>query len=53
MNVVDFSPFFKCSILYTWCCFSAATDPINNDAKIKLAGIYEIMGEPRKVLDLV
>ena len=28
-------------------------DPANNDAKMKLAEIYEIMGEPRKALDLV
>ena len=28
-------------------------DPTNNDAKMKLAEIYEIMGEPRKALDLV
>ncbi|KAF8812960.1 TPR-like protein [Phlegmacium glaucopus] len=28
-------------------------DPSNNDAKMKLAEIYEIMGEPRKALDLV
>ncbi|KAJ4480918.1 hypothetical protein J3R30DRAFT_3462311 [Lentinula aciculospora] len=28
-------------------------DPTNNDAKMKLAEIYEIMNEPRKALDLV
>ena len=28
-------------------------DPTNNDAKMKLAEISEIMGEPRKALDLV
>ncbi|KAF8815220.1 hypothetical protein BYT27DRAFT_7249306 [Phlegmacium glaucopus] len=28
-------------------------DPSNNDVKMKLAEIYEIMGEPRKALDLV
>ncbi|KDR78033.1 hypothetical protein GALMADRAFT_245006 [Galerina marginata CBS 339.88] len=28
-------------------------DPTNNDAKMKLAEVYEIMGEPRKALDLV
>lgn len=28
-------------------------DPTNNDAKMKLAEIYEIIGEPRKALDLV
>lgn len=28
-------------------------DPANIDAKMKLAEIYEIMGEPRKALDLV
>ncbi|KAF8957215.1 hypothetical protein BDZ97DRAFT_1924824 [Flammula alnicola] len=28
-------------------------DPTNNDAKMKLAEIYEIMGEARKALDLV
>ncbi|KAJ3836438.1 hypothetical protein F5878DRAFT_259541 [Lentinula raphanica] len=28
-------------------------DPNNNDAKMKLAEIYEIMNEPRKALDLV
>ncbi|CAK5274676.1 unnamed protein product [Mycena citricolor] len=28
-------------------------DPTNNDAKLKLAEIYEILNEPRKALDLV
>ncbi|KAE9396193.1 TPR-like protein, partial [Gymnopus androsaceus JB14] len=28
-------------------------DPTNNDAKMKLAEIYEILNEPRKALDLV
>ncbi|KAJ3881396.1 hypothetical protein F5051DRAFT_397138 [Lentinula edodes] len=28
-------------------------DPTNNDAKMKLAEIYEVMNEPRKALDLV
>lgn len=28
-------------------------DPTHNDARMKLAGIYEIMDEPRKALDLV
>lgn len=28
-------------------------DPTNNDAKMKLAEIYEIMNEPRKALELV
>ncbi|CAL1715852.1 unnamed protein product [Somion occarium] len=28
-------------------------DPTHNDAKMKLAEIYEILGEPRKALDLV
>lgn len=28
-------------------------DPANNDAKMKLAEIYEAMGEPRKALELV
>ena len=28
-------------------------DPTHNDAKMKLAEIYEIMNEPRKALDLV
>ena len=28
-------------------------DPTHNDAKMKLAGIYEIMDELRKALDLV
>ncbi|KAF8153752.1 hypothetical protein B0H34DRAFT_65394 [Crassisporium funariophilum] len=28
-------------------------DPTNNDAKMKLAEIYEILGEPRKALELV
>lgn len=30
-----------------------ATDPSNNDAKMKLAEIYEITNEPRKALNLV
>lgn len=30
-----------------------SVDPSNNDAKMKLAEIYEIMNEPRKALDLV
>ena len=28
-------------------------DPTNNDAKMKLAEILEILNEPRKALDLV
>jgi hypothetical protein len=28
-------------------------DPTNNDAKMKLAEIYEILNEPRKALELV
>ena len=28
-------------------------DPIHNEAKMKLAELYEIMDEPRKALDLV
>jgi thioredoxin-like negative regulator of GroEL len=28
-------------------------DPSNNDAKMKLAELYEIMDEPRKALELV
>ncbi|EPQ55553.1 TPR-like protein [Gloeophyllum trabeum ATCC 11539] len=28
-------------------------DPLNNDAKMKLAEIYEVLNEPRKALDLV
>ena len=28
-------------------------DPGNNDAKMKLAEIYEIVNEPRKALELV
>jgi len=28
-------------------------DPAHNEAKMKLAEIYEILNEPRKALDLV
>ena len=42
------------SISYILCDASVRlVDPANNDAKMKLAEIYEIMGEPRKALDLV
>jgi hypothetical protein len=30
-----------------------SADPTNNDAKMKLAEIYEILNEPRKALELV
>ena len=56
MNMVSFffSIFFKRSILYILGGTSVRlVDPANNDAKMKLAEIYEIMGEPRKALDLV
>lgn len=28
-------------------------DPSSNDVKMRLAGIYEVLNEPRKALDLV
>jgi general transcription factor 3C polypeptide 3 (transcription factor C subunit 4) len=30
-----------------------SADPDNNDAKMKLAEIYEMLNEPRKALELV
>ena len=49
-----FSPFFSIAVSYKLGGASVRlVDPANNDAKMKLAEIYEIMGEPRKALDLV
>jgi len=44
---------FSPHILHIDCSLVRLADPTNNDAKMKLAEIYEIMGEPRKALDLV
>ena len=49
-NMVSFSPFFN---VVSYILGGALVDPANNDAKMKLAEIYEIMGEPGKALDLV
>lgn len=40
-------------LIYLMMSLVRLADPSNNDAKMKLAEIYEIMGEPRKALDLV
>jgi hypothetical protein len=55
MNMVGFSfPFLQMQYLKFLDGVSVRlVDPNNNDAKMKLAEIYEIMGEPRKALDLV
>ena len=55
MNMVGFFPlFFSIAVSYKLGGASVRlVDPANNDAKMKLAEIYEIMGEPRKALDLV
>jgi hypothetical protein len=45
--------FSQMQYLIYWMVFQCAVDPANNDAKMKLAEIYEIMGEPRKALDIV
>jgi hypothetical protein len=42
-------PFLQAHILFT----VRLADPTNNDAKMKLAEIYEILNEPRKALELV
>ena len=54
MSMVSFSPFLSNAVSYILGGISVRlVDPANNDAKMKLAEIYEIMGEPRKALDLV
>lgn len=49
----QFGPLSLPYILYVDRFLVRLADPTNNDAKMKLAEIYEIMGEPRKALDLV
>lgn len=44
---------FCCSNVHTSVFTVITADPTHNEAKMKLAEIYEILNEPRKALDLV
>ena len=52
MNTVNHGPSYSISSLTNLNLVRLA-DPTNNEAKMKLAEIYEIMNQPRKALDLV